>query len=849
MRKKLVLMSIVITCFTQIIIGQPWQNTLNIIPNVGPLTLNTSAANVGIGYPITTILPYKFQVQGNSYFGGRVGIGVNPNTATRELENAGYSRLYKPVGIGMDPSNPEFLQVTGGVRFVNLPTALDPLILCTDATGVVKLRNASTLTGAGDNLGNHQATQNLGMNCFGIDRAKYLTLCNGAYIKYGPTATGTGLELGPTVRVTNIPPNSCVGTDAAGNLVASTTCGNDNLGNHTATQDLNMSCKWIKNVQGINFCNSTTLYEEPLNAMPNLLKARPNFSVGTSNSISGPVRYNELVGANNIVNASPTSTSNGNSLNGDGNNVLDGNSNLLSGNSNSTDKASLNLLSGTQNTVNTNSNTNLLTGTSNLATDASFSNLLSGNSNGVDNSFQNLVSGEGNSVLLNSANNLITGTFNSTTNSTNSLANGSSNDIHDSGNNLTSGESNTINGNSNHNLSSGFGNIISETSNFNLVGGQNNSVNTNSNAVGVIGTGNTVTNSTSVGTIGGGNQILNTVESNVFGEDNYLENGHGSSILGGHNTILPGGKYNQIMGDNNMIQNASSSIAIGSRNQVLLGQNRIAVGNGVINTCDNSLFVGFNSDLPTLSVTTASGLGTFGEVHIAYPNPSCNPTGYQLFINGIGASPSGIFTTSDERYKRDIKSINNPIEIINQLNGKTYNFRNEEFKSINFPKGRNYGFIAQEIQKVLPEVVNEGKDGYLAVNYQAIIPVLTEAIKAQQVQIDELKASLKNGNSNGSSIRIGDNLNNTDKAELFQNAPNPFNDLTVIKYMIPASVQNAAMYIYDMNGRQIKMIKIETKGAGSVTIEGGDLSEGMYLYSLITDGKEVSTKRMILTKN
>lgn len=83
---------------------------------------------------------------------------------------------------------------------------------------------------------------------------------------------------------------------------------------------------------------------------------------------------------------------------------------------------------------------------------------------------------------------------------------------------------------------------------------------------------------------------------------------------------------------------------------------------------------------------------------------------------------------------------------------------------------------------------------------------------------------------------------------LNQNTPNPFSQNTIIEYYIPDNAEIANIYVYNMNGAQIMSFMIPEKGQGSITIKGAELTAGMYLYSLIIDGKEVDTKRMILTK-
>ena len=87
-----------------------------------------------------------------------------------------------------------------------------------------------------------------------------------------------------------------------------------------------------------------------------------------------------------------------------------------------------------------------------------------------------------------------------------------------------------------------------------------------------------------------------------------------------------------------------------------------------------------------------------------------------------------------------------------------------------------------------------------------------------------------------------------DKAILYQNTPNPFNERTEIKCYLPKIGNKAYILILDMNGRYIKRIDIESTGENSVVINGGTLTPGMYIYTLIVDNKEVGTKRMVLTE-
>ena len=77
-----------------------------------------------------------------------------------------------------------------------------------------------------------------------------------------------------------------------------------------------------------------------------------------------------------------------------------------------------------------------------------------------------------------------------------------------------------------------------------------------------------------------------------------------------------------------------------------------------------------------------------------------------------------------------------------RLRGVSFSWKTDEFKDMGFPEGRHFGVVAQDVEGVLPQVVIESPNGDKAVAYTEIIPVLIEAIKAQQEQIEVLEARL-----------------------------------------------------------------------------------------------------------
>jgi hypothetical protein len=106
-------------------------------------------------------------------------------------------------------------------------------------------------------------------------------------------------------------------------------------------------------------------------------------------------------------------------------------------------------------------------------------------------------------------------------------------------------------------------------------------------------------------------------------------------------------------------------------------------------------------------------------------------------INASGAVRSnGVALISDARYKTNIATLDNALSAILRLRGVTYDWNRSAFPQRRFPAGRQIGFIAQEVEAILPELVLTDAQGYRAVAYQNVVPVLVEAFKALKQQKD-----------------------------------------------------------------------------------------------------------------
>lgn len=386
----------------------------------------------------------------------------------------------------------------------------------------------------------------------------------------------------------------------------------------------------------------------------------------------------------------------------------------------------------------------------------------------------------------------------------------------------------------------------------------------------------------------------NTTASNNL----FIGNRAGSKNTIGNNNFFTGFQagYNNTVGSNNSYLGfrAGFSNVAGSGNVFLgnyagyseTGSNKLYIDNS--DTSTPLIYGDFASDV--LTVNGSLGLGTpspGGKLDINYAGAQLKLSGGSvaggiwtdagdvlyvadwntgskgLKINmssgniGIGASPlyklqvqnaycdgNTWYNVSDKNLKENFARIKNEsiLDKVMELPIQYWNYKTDKMN-------RHIGPTAQDFYKVFALGTNEKAISTIDESGVALAAIqelnrkteeLVQIVKEQQQLIASLlQAKVE---SAGKDIRT-----NETGLKLFQNQPNPFQRDTKITMEIPQEVNKAVLYIYDLQGKAIEQQMIPGRGATSVLIEGGKLSAGIYLYTLIGDGKATEVKKMILT--
>ena len=290
---------------------------------------------------------------------------------------------------------------------------------------------------------------------------------------------------------------------------------------------------------------------------------------------------------------------------------------------------------------------------------------------------------------------------------------------------------------------------------------------------------------------------------------------------------------------------------------------------------------------------TAPSGGTGGGVYS--PTNSVSPVApsYAGFFEG-DVFCSNTYYYSDPKLKENINDYNGALDLINKLPIKRYSFKTTEYPSMNLPQGEQVGVLSTDMKLVCPGLVKPAvhlatKKGdqqisFDAVNYNALIPVLIQAVKelsaktdsvttnnvltntiatqqkqltqqAQQLadqsrQLADLKNMLSYICNYGCGAFQNNNTTGGGIATLSQSIPNPTSGSAVIGYSINMPFSAASIQIADGGGKLIRQFTLpQEQGSGSLTFDGSSVAAGTYNYSLIIDGKIYDTKSMVILKD
>lgn len=276
---------------------------------------------------------------------------------------------------------------------------------------------------------------------------------------------------------------------------------------------------------------------------------------------------------------------------------------------------------------------------------------------------------------------------------------------------------------------------------------------------------------------------------------------------------------------------------------------------------------------------------------IAYYNPAANSN----FVFNTNLVANGVNITSDARLKDNIQSIENPLEILSQIDGVSYTYRMPEIQEAREPEKevfsgtfnsgmsmsnvlsstdnatmtskdmeyqriqqeidqreateasrRRIGFWAQDIQKVLPGLVQTNEKGIMSIDYTGFIPLIVESLKLmqqtiqdQQKEIERLQSLLPTETKSMLRSTSNEKVSVVEGAKLYNRAG------ASVSYTLPVTYKNANLQVFDISGRLLKTVVL-TANNNIVEINPSEIGLGTFVYTLFIDGQKADTLKKFI---
>lgn len=339
------------------------------------------------------------------------------------------------------------------------------------------------------------------------------------------------------------------------------------------------------------------------------------------------------------------------------------------------------------------------------------------------------------------------------------------------------------------------------------------------------------------------------------------------------------GGWNTAIGANAMQNNttgfSNAVVGSGAMDNNTIGFANVAIGNDAM---DNNVDGYWNTAVGHSAGPAFGSTNLYNATAIGYYALNTGNAQVRIgneFVTDIGGHVSWS-TLSDGRFKREIKEDIAGLDFINKLRPVSYIVDEAALaSSLRIPDSvktqlqggrkqqlRQTGFVAQEVEAIIKKgnysfnavkAPQNDMDHYSIRYAEFVVPLvkavqeLTAKLDVQEKEIEGLKKQLENFKTTSNSS--SDGPAKIQGGTLYQNSPNPFSTSTAISISLPDDVNQAELSIYTLEGKQLKVVPLFSRGVFSIPIEAGELGNGMYIYTLMADGKKIDSKRLIITGN
>lgn len=263
-------------------------------------------------------------------------------------------------------------------------------------------------------------------------------------------------------------------------------------------------------------------------------------------------------------------------------------------------------------------------------------------------------------------------------------------------------------------------------------------------------------------------------------------------------------------------------------------------GGAIVGTISKTmpLYPSINGRYAGYFVGPVLATGIITAPNITVPSSAANVTD----VSNLDSERSyqGIMSLTPVEYKQ-VYSEELESEVIDTISSETLAELEKMVAEKKTSEHTHFGFIAEDVQKIYPELVHEDSEGGLSVDYIGLIPLLIQTVQQLDAEVKALKAENCIVKGMGPGTGTGDyEVNPSKEVQISTNGS------CEIEYTLTDEVKAARLYIYSISGRLVDSCNIDVCGNGKLTIDTSKLSKGIYIYSLIADGQPISSRQMIV---